>query len=408
MGGDEMKTPLSVCFVSLYAYPLLNQAARYVFGGSEVRAWLFGQALARLNGGDVSFVVYDHGQKGVEVFDGLKVFPHSYYKGSAIGRTGLKRLIGRGRERVEHSFFLKKSLRLKKERVYWQVGARVYCSVGLTRISAEVAQFCAAAGRRFVFLFGHDVEFSPDWPETRGYLGAILKAADLVITQTEEQSDWLKERFGATSLTIKNPIDLSGASEPSGRPPAERFALWVGKSKPFKRPEKLLELARLVPEFDFVMLLNKGDEDIHGRILAQRPKNVEIVESLPLAETDELFGRAFLLVSTASLEGFPNTFLQAGKHGRPILSLSVDPDGMISRHGCGFLAGGDLKSLAAHLRSLAADDRRWAECGLAAWRYVSGHHRLEDKATQFRQGLESIIEEPEAAVARRRGQDGPH
>jgi len=393
-----MKTPLSICFVSLYAYSLLNRATNYVFGGSEVRAWLFGQSLAHLDDYDVSFVVYDHGQGQVEVFDGLKVFPHSYYKGSEVGRAGLSGFIGRGRERMEHSF-LKQGLRARKERVYRQVGAEVYCSVGLTRVSAEVAQFCADEDRRFVFFFGHDVELSPDWPETRQYLGTILKNADLVITQTDDQAAWLQERFGQASLTIKNPIDLSGTPEPSGRPPAERFALWVGKSNGFKRPEKLLELARLVPELGFVMVLNKGQDDIHGRILAQRPENVEIIEYLPLAEMDRLFSRAQLFVSTASQEGFPNTFLQASKHGRPILSLSVDPDGMIGRHGCGFCAHGDLKSLADHLRGLAADDQVWAEYGRAAWRYVSRHHRLEDKTAQLRQGLESVLDRPGEAAA---------
>jgi len=384
-----MKTPLSICFVSLYAYPLMNQAANHVFGGSEVRAWLFGQSLARLDDYDVSFVVYDHGQGQVEVFDGLKVFPHSYYKGSEVGRAGLNGLVSRGRERVEHSF-LKKSLRARKERVYRQAGAGVYCSVGLTRISAEVAQFCAEAGRRFVFFFGHDVELSPDWPETRQYLGTILKEAGLVITQTDEQAGWLQDRFGRASLTIKNPIDLNGATEPSDRPPAERFALWVGKSNGFKRPEKLMELARLVPELGFVMILNKGDEDIHGRVLAEKPENVEIIEYLPLAEMDRLFSRAHLFVSTASQEGFPNTFLQAGKHHLPILSLEVDPDRFISQHRCGLSAGGDMDRLAAGFKEVLTSEELRAEYGHNAFCYVLENHRLEDRAAQFRQALARV------------------
>src|SRR2546423_4790467 len=71
---------ITLCFVSLYAYSLFNESSQYIFGGSEVRAVLFGVGLSKFPEYDVSFVVFDHQQPKVEEYGRVKVYRHSYYR----------------------------------------------------------------------------------------------------------------------------------------------------------------------------------------------------------------------------------------------------------------------------------------------------------------------------------------
>jgi hypothetical protein len=48
---------MKVCFAALGAYPLFDPAVEHAVGGIETRSFLFAQALAKLPGCQVSFLV---------------------------------------------------------------------------------------------------------------------------------------------------------------------------------------------------------------------------------------------------------------------------------------------------------------------------------------------------------------
>ena len=73
------------------------------------------------------------------------------------------------------------------------------------------------------------------------------------------------------------------------------------------------------------MLMNRSDENIFKEVECAKSLNLEIIEWLPYRKAEALIAGAFALVNTSCFEGFPNTFLQAGKFGVPILSFEVDP-----------------------------------------------------------------------------------
>ena len=73
--------------------------------------------------------------------------------------------------------------------------------------------------------------------------------------------------------------------------------------------------------------------------------NLEFIERVPYHQIQEYYDTAQIFVNTSTYEGFPNSFIQAGLAGTALLSLRVDPDGMIGLFHSGILAGDDMKAL---------------------------------------------------------------
>jgi glycosyltransferase involved in cell wall biosynthesis len=58
----------------------------------------------------------------------------------------------------------------------------------------------------------------------------------------------------------------------------------------------------------------------------QKVSNLIFHGFVPYHKVNEYFSRASLFVNTSSIEGFPNTFIQAWMHYTPVVGLNVDPD----------------------------------------------------------------------------------
>lgn len=402
--GDPMPAR-RVCFVSLYAYSLFNASTRYIFGGSEVRAWQFAKGLARRPGFEVSFVVFDHGQPSRELADGVTLYKQPAYRSYETTHPPITRWRSRWqalRGRMARAFgppplaIDDHLIESDQFRVYREIDADVYCGFGVTNVTAEIVAYCRAYDKKFVLLSGSDIDFSENYgPQVKersvyGSIGHLchfaLTRADLVITQTEHQLDLLKRRFGRGGTVIANPIDLAdGLVVPEVT--RRTTALWVGKSDTTKQPEILLDLAKRFPQIHFRAVMNRSHADIHDRIEREAPANVEIIERIPFHECERLYADAFALINTSRFEGFPNTFLQAGKWGVPILSLSVDPDGFIERHGCGIVAGGDFGRFEAGFRTMATSPEKLTEYARNVRAYVVAHHDLEGRVDELQRLL---------------------
>lgn len=407
-----------ICFVGLYCYPLFNEKSDGLFGGSEVRCWLLGKGLAEFPQNDVSFIVFDHGQRRVERYGRIVVHQHSFYEyqdtplpGSrkAVlkdlslrlarriwreGKTAYGKVKSYGRKRVL-------DIEPQKLEIYRAIDADVYCIFGVSNLAAEVAAYCETAGKRFVLFAGSDQDFSSTYQACSDELnlyGSVadrcyyaIMQADLVISQTRKQADLLRERFGKDSIVTGSGIDLfRGATSRRARTEQQkRVALWIGKSDRVKRPDILVRLARDFPRIQFKMVLNRADPVVFNDVGRNLPPNVELMERIPFRAVEELFQSALVLINTSEFEGLPYTFLQAGKYGIPVLSLRVDPDGFIEQHNCGFVASGDYGNLANGL-SLILDEARASQYSQNISRYVASRHNLEDKVREVNESIKKI------------------
>lgn len=309
---------MRICFVSMSIYPALYADGPVKeIGGAEVQQVQIARLLQRL-GHDVAFVTTDHGQPDGDIVDGCQVF--KAYRPDA-GVPGVRFLHPRWTG-------MWRALRRARADVYYTRAAGI--------LPAMLALLKRRQRCRYIFAGASDSDFMLRHPRLhlardRWLFHRGLLRADVIVTQSEQQRALLQQNFGRDALVIPNFMD----AEPRQLNEADRTQiLWVGSLRDVKRPSMFVELARSLPEFPFTMIGPRagGDQsDLYDSVAsaASGVSNLRFLGFQPLAEVERHFDHCRVLVSTSSVEGFPNVFLQAMRRGIPIVSF-VDPDGMIA------------------------------------------------------------------------------
>lgn len=102
------------------------------------------------------------------------------------------------------------------------------------------------------------------------------------------------------------------------------FCLWIGVLAQLKGPLEVIDIARMVPEIDFVMLGWSWDRSIANRLQAEKPTNLYYLGAVPGDLKDELIKKCSVGLTTSKYEGFgmvPFEFLSAGK---PVLAYPLE------------------------------------------------------------------------------------
>lgn len=207
--------------------------------------------------------------------------------------------------------------------------------------------------------------------------------ADVVIAQSMDQVKMLQENFGRKADRV---IPNFHRVPPAVDKPAGRFTVvWIANLKPVKRPELFLEIAsRLkdLPNIDFLMiglpypsatLRDPFEEKL------QRIGNVKFPGAIPQAEVNELLERSHLLVNTSQSEGFSNTFIQAWMRSVPVLTLGVNPDGLLGDKLLG-RCHDSTDEIANSIRELASNPDMLADMGMKSRQYAIQRYSMENAA----------------------------
>jgi glycosyltransferase involved in cell wall biosynthesis len=241
---------------------------------------------------------------------------------------------------------------------------------------AVAAAYARTAGRRFVYSSSSTLDWTHGVIERRAdqrlfELGARM--AHAVAVQSAEQVGLARALVGSHVRIAEIP-SLAEPAEPADR---RDYFLWAGSSTNLKDPIAYAGLARAVPEARFVMCVDGRDGSPGAVPMADlrtaAPANLELRDAVPRAELGELMRGAVAVVNTSPAEGMPNVFLEAWARGVPVLSLTVDPDGIVRRHGLGTVAGGSIQRLAAAARELWSGDDA-AGFAVRTRAYVAGRH----------------------------------
>jgi glycosyltransferase involved in cell wall biosynthesis len=405
-----------VCITLPLGYSILNPAFQGVFGGSEVRLVLVARELAKRSNFEVHMVVGDFGQPHKEVIDGVHLWTwntRNIWSGQIEQlRNPIKLFFYRARRALipfTDMLFSKPFAAIGSYQipyrfvsVYDEIDADIYMVPGNSVYSAEVASYCARRNKKYVFVAGSDFDYRVEYKDNP--TGAdiyktphslkiySIEQAHAHIVQQQRQAKMLLDGYGRNSIVIKNPIDLHRKHAKNSK---ARTVLWVGKSdERVKRPSIVLELARRLPHFDFVIILNFATPVVHAQLLAKARElpNVELVERVPADQIEYYFANARVHINTSRFEGFPNTFLQAAKYGVPTVSMNVDPGNMLYEHQAGLLSQ-NIDQFEENVRKLMENDALCSELGNKAKKYVKVNHDKELIIQQYEDTLLEILKQ---------------
>jgi glycosyltransferase involved in cell wall biosynthesis len=351
--------------VNFFAYPYFNPAAGRDFGGAELQLYLMAAELAKDPRFHVSFIVRSEALAKPEVREGVELLPWSPPAAGLPVVRGLRRL-------------------LAFRRLLDAADADIIVQRCAGTLTGALALHCRSRGRGFAYMAAHDSDLLPERPVWwgRGLRPALrwafyrlgLRRADLVFVQHEGQRELLARHHGREGAVRPCVQRVPDAAPREGG----EFVLWVARCERWKQPGLFLDLARACPGERFVMVCPPAQSEpafvAEIRDAARALPNLEFLDGVPYPEIDGLFRRASLLVNTSRSEGFPNTFVQAWKHGTPVLSLAVDPDGAIERHALGACCHGDAAALPGALAALLGDRDRWRACSANAAAWARAHH----------------------------------
>jgi glycosyltransferase involved in cell wall biosynthesis len=343
----------------IYAYASGTSSAA---GGAERQQWLLARALAS-RGWSV----------GVGVRKALEV-------GKRTTIDGVEFLgVGQGQNL---SVWRRTLLAEQPDWWYWRSANHIWGA------GVEIAK---ALGVRTIFAASFDLDVEPRRALTRRRSWWPLYAwglhrADKILLQHKGQLSRLPKHWCSKAHIVPS---IAGDSAPV-KPHAERasYVAWVGMLRQHKRPDLLIEIARKAPTLCFVVCGGPsphrsppGYGDGIVRELLRLP-NVEFLNQVPSAKACEIIAEAALLLSTSDEEGFPNTFLQAWSSGTPVVSLRVDPDGVIVKAGLGAVSS-DLDGAIGEIHALINSSRQREEIAGRARHHVSQTHSEAAVATAF-------------------------
>ena len=292
----------------------------------------------------------------------------------------------------------------------WRVMHELRPQVVYQQMRQSYTALCARYARQaripFFFQIASDFDLSQRWL-TNGFSANLpfdigesaagiwgLRHASHVIAQTQRQSRVLHERFGREAYAVvRNFQPLPERLPAKASRPVEVF--WVANLKEVKRPELFVQLAESFSDRDDLKFTMAGRpsalQQRYGPLMERiaRTPNLEYLGELPIEAVNQRMAQAAIHVNTSSVEGFPNTFIQAWAQGAVVVTIAVDPDeeGM-ERLGIGICAG-TFERLRTTIDELARSPQRRFEIATRAFTFAHAHHSLAQGARLVDMMLES-------------------
>lgn len=362
-----------ICIIAHNAYGVLAGVDTGHIGGIERQTSLMARWCAA-HGCRVSMITWDEGQADGSVVEGVRVFR------MCRKDAGIKGL------RVFHpkwSSLCSAMRRADADIYYYNCGDLVL---------GQVVMWCRWHKRKSVYSVANDPDCDAKLPalkklRERSLYKYGLTHVDLVVAQTHNQRNMLREGFGIAATVMAMPCEIPAESERNRQEAVRetpRRVLWVGRIHQQKRLEWLLDVAELCPEIPFDVVGASNTDSEYARVLTKRAAgmaNVRMHGRVPHAAMAQYYQGCHVLCCTSAYEGFPNTFLEAWALGRPVVS-TFDPGGVIARQGLGWMAS-SVGELASAIRESMEEHGKWQATSRSVREYCLRTHALDISMEQF-------------------------
>jgi glycosyltransferase involved in cell wall biosynthesis len=182
-------------------------------------------------------------------------------------------------------------------------------------------------------------------------------------------------------VRLPTPPPRDTARQALGLPAEGPVVASVGRLITIKRPDRLLAVARLLPEVTFVVA---GEGPLLGETRLKAPGNVRFLGWR--ADVETVWAAADVALLTSDNEGMPVSLIEAALCGTPAVSTDV---GSVAEVVTGEVAEPDAGALASAVRRVLAQDLRAQAEQTARARFgvvgmVSAHAQLYDELTASR------------------------
>jgi len=352
---------LRICFVSLSSYPLLTETHLEYIGGAELQQVVLAKELKR-RGYRISFITYGKNSDEIKKVNGIEIVP-TY-----------------DRNEVNNLSFLRKALCLWKKMK--EVDADIYFlragSPGIASIFGKLHK------KKIINFIASDSQVSGEVITKRsaitGFLIKIgnwfdIKLSTIVISQNNFQKSKLKNRFKVNSIIIRNALNIPPQTD--NHKPV--YILWVGTIRSVKQPTLFLNIAKHFSRYKFLMIGGKSEDTELFRETnnaVNKIQNLDFMGFVPHNKIFDYYKKAILLINTSKTEGFPNVFLETWAHSIPVISLNVDPDGVISRYKLGYHSK-SFEKMIEDIRALMENKTLRKKMGENGRKYIEKYHDIK-------------------------------
>lgn len=161
--------------------------------------------------------------------------------------------------------------------------------------------------------------------------------------------------------------------------------IWVANFKMVKQPEVFINLSshlyKKKLDVKCIMIGSPAtDRNGYQQLLEKKindTPNLFWLNKQPIEIVNKYINESKLFVNTSKFEGFPNTYIQAWMRETPVVTITCDPDNLISVLGLG-MRSGNFEKLVEDVINLLYDNELRTTMGKQAKKYAFKYHSLEN------------------------------